>query len=145
MVIRLKNELIVNSYKTIDGRGARVEIGYGPCITIQNVSHVIVHGLNINGCEPGLAGQVRSSEAHVGHRRGSDGDAVTIMASSDVWIDHCSLARAFDGLVDVIHGSTRVTISNNYYSDHDKVREMVSVFGKIVTVSMLQTSCFWYL
>lgn len=105
MVIKLKNELKVNSNKTIDGRGAKVEIAYGPCITIQEVSHVIVHGLSIHDCTRG----------------DSDGDAITVLASSNVWIDHCTLSRAFDGLIDVTHGSTAVTISNNYYSNHDKV------------------------
>ncbi|KAI3466549.1 hypothetical protein Pfo_023212 [Paulownia fortunei] len=121
MVITLKNELMINSYKTIDGRGARVEIAYGPCITIQYVSHVIIHGISIHDCKPGNSGIVRNSPTHVGHRRGSDGDAIDIFASSDVWIDHCYLARCTDGLIDVIHASTAITISSNFFSQHDKV------------------------
>ncbi|KAJ0018867.1 hypothetical protein Pint_09845 [Pistacia integerrima] len=121
MVIRLKNELIMTSYKTIDGRGAKVEIGNGPCITIQDVNHVIIHGIGIHDCKPGKAGLVRSSTTHVGRRGGSDGDAIDIFASSNIWIDHCFLARSADGLIDVIHASTAVTISNNYFSQHDKV------------------------
>lgn len=121
MVISLKNELIMNSYKTIDGRGAKVEITNGPCITIQKVSHVIIHSISIHDCKPGKPGLVRSTPTHVGHRLGSDGDAIEIFASSYVWIDHCYLARAFDGLIDVIHASTFVTISNNFFSQHDKV------------------------
>ena len=120
-VIKLKNELMVNSYKTIDGRGARVAIANGPCITIQGVSHVIVHGISIHDCKPGEAGMVRSTPDHVGYREGSDGDAISIFASSNIWIDHCFLARCTDGLVDVIHASTAVTISNNYFTQHDKV------------------------
>lgn len=121
MVIRLKNELMVTSYKTLDGRGAKVDIGYGPCITIQDVSHVIVHGLSIHDCLPGKPGIVRSSTTHSGYRRGSDGDAITILESSHVWVDHCYLARCTDGLVDVTHGSTSVTVSNSYFTQHDKV------------------------
>lgn len=121
MVITLQNELIMNSYKTIDGRGAKVEIAYGPCITIQGVSHVIIHGISIHDCKPGKSGRVISTPTHVGKRRGSDGDAIAIFASSNVWIDHCYLARCTDGLIDVIHASTSVTISNNYFSQHDKV------------------------
>lgn len=121
MVITLKNELIMNSYKTIDGRGAKVEISNGPCITIQGVSHVIIHGISIHDCKPGKAGLVRSSLDHVGHRQGSDGDAISIFASSNVWIDHCFLARSTDGLIDIIHASTAITISNNYFTQHDKV------------------------
>ncbi|KAG4931930.1 hypothetical protein JHK87_045932 [Glycine soja] len=121
MVIRLKNELIMNSYKTIDGRGAKVEITDGPCITIQGVSHVIIHGINIHDCKPAKPGLVRSTPDHVGHRLGSDGDAISIFDSSNIWIDHCFLARSTDGLIDVIHASTAIAISNNYFTQHDKV------------------------
>ncbi|KAK4398921.1 putative pectate lyase 2 [Sesamum angolense] len=121
MVITLENELMINSYKTIDGRGAKVEIGYGPCITIQHVSHVIIHGISVHDCKPGKSGIVQDSPTHEGHRRGSDGDAIDIFDSTDVWIDHCSFARCYDGLIDVIHGSTAITISNNFFSHHDKV------------------------
>ncbi|KAK8664893.1 hypothetical protein V6N13_084664 [Hibiscus sabdariffa] len=121
MVIELENELIVNSFMTIDGRGTKVEIAYGPCITIQGVTNVIIHGISIHDCKPGMAGLVRSSPTHVGERGGSDGDAISIFASSNIWIDHCYLVRSRDGLIDVIHASTAVTISNNYFSQHDKV------------------------
>lgn len=121
MVIRLENDLILNSFKTIDGRGAKVEIAYGSCITVQGVSHVIIHGISIHDCKPGKAGFVRNNSSHVGHRERSDGDAISIFASSHIWIDHCYLARCTDGLIDVIHASTAVTISNNYFTQHDKV------------------------
>ncbi|KAJ9169160.1 hypothetical protein P3X46_020621 [Hevea brasiliensis] len=121
MVITLKNELIMNNFKTIDGRGAKVEIANGPCLTIEGVSHVIVHGISIHDCKPGKPGLVRSTPTHVGKRQGSDGDAIAVFASSNIWIDHCYLASCTDGLIDVIHASTAVTISNNYFSQHDKV------------------------
>lgn len=132
MVIVLKNELMVNSYKTIDGRGVKVEIAYGPCITVQRVSHVIIHGISIHDCKPGKAGLVRDSVSHVGKRQGSDGDAISVFGSSHVWIDHCFLARCTDGLVDVIHASTAVTISNNYFSQHDKVCFFFFFFNPLV-------------
>lgn len=44
MTIKLKEELMVNSYKTIDGRGVSVHIAGGPCITLQYVTNVIIHG-----------------------------------------------------------------------------------------------------
>ncbi|MQM01532.1 hypothetical protein Taro_034294 [Colocasia esculenta] len=121
MVIRLDNELMVGSFKTIDGRGAQVEVTGGPCITVQGADHVIIHGLSIHDCTPGKPGLVRSSPSHVGHRLGSDGDAISIFASSNVWIDHCRLSHCYDGLIDVTHGSTSVTISNSHFSNHDKV------------------------
>ncbi|KAK3039666.1 hypothetical protein RJ639_027007 [Escallonia herrerae] len=79
MVIKLKNELMVTSYKTLDGRGAKVEITDGPCITLEGVSHVIIHGLGIHDCTPGKPGMVRSSLEHVmllGHRDGYTADKV---------------------------------------------------------------------
>ncbi|KAJ6925419.1 hypothetical protein NC651_009947 [Populus alba x Populus x berolinensis] len=121
MVVTLENELMINSYKTIDGRGANVEITGGPCLKIEYVSHVIIHGISIHDCKPGKKGLVRSSPTHGGVRRGADGDAIAISASSNIWTDHCYLARCMDGLIDVIHATTAVTISNNYFTEHDKV------------------------
>lgn len=51
----------------------------------------------------------------------SDGDGVSIFGASHVWVDHCSLSNCNDGLIDAIHGSTSITISNNYMTHHDKV------------------------
>ncbi|KAG6410095.1 hypothetical protein SASPL_128143 [Salvia splendens] len=83
MVIKLKHELIFNSYKTIDGRGANVQI-------------------TGNGCQ----------QRHHPQR------ARVLL---NIWIDHCTLSHCTDGLVDITMGSTAVTVSNNYLSDHDKV------------------------
>ncbi|KAI4372304.1 hypothetical protein MLD38_010550 [Melastoma candidum] len=121
MLITLKNELIVNSHKTIDGRGTKVDIAYGPCITLQHVTNVIIHGISIHDCKQGKRGMVRSSTTHVGERLGSDGDAISVFGASNIWIDHCYLARCYDGLIDVIHASKQITITNNYFTQHDKV------------------------
>uniref|UniRef100_J3M5N9 Pectate lyase n=2 Tax=Oryza brachyantha TaxID=4533 RepID=J3M5N9_ORYBR len=51
----------------------------------------------------------------------SDGDGVCVHNSSDVWVDHCTLEDCADGLIDVVEGSTRVTLSNNLLRNHDKV------------------------
>lgn len=55
------------------------------------------------------------------HRSKSDGDGIHIWESRDVWIDHCYLAKATDGLLDVTRGSTMVTISKCFFENHDKV------------------------
>ncbi|CAN1295425.1 Probable pectate lyase 5 [Linum perenne] len=96
----------MNSFKTIDGRGASVHIAGGPCITIQYVTNVIVHGINVHDCK---------------WRTRSDGDGISIFGGSHVWIDHVSLSNCRDGLIDAIHGSTAITISNNYMTHHNKV------------------------
>lgn len=121
MVIQLKEELMMNSYKTLDGRGVNVHIAGGPCITVQYVSHIIIHGLNIHDCKQGGNAYVRDSPEHFGWRTLSDGDGVSIFGGSHVWVDHCTLSNCRDGLVDAIRGSTAITISNNYMTHHDKV------------------------
>ncbi|KAJ6323580.1 hypothetical protein OIU76_010977 [Salix suchowensis] len=121
MVIKLKEELIMNSFKTIDGRGAKVHIAGGPCITIQYVTNIIIHGINIHDCKQGGNAYVRDSPSHYGWRTLSDGDGVSIFGGSQVWVDHCSLSSCNDGLIDAIHGSTAITISNNFFTRHDKV------------------------
>ncbi|XP_041008855.1 probable pectate lyase 8 isoform X1 [Juglans microcarpa x Juglans regia] len=121
MVIRLKQELIMNSFKTIDGRGANVHIAYGACITIQFITNVIIHGLHIHDCKPTGNAMVRSSPSHFGWRTMADGDAVSIFGSSHIWVDHNSLSNCADGLVDAIMGSTAITISNNYFTHHNEV------------------------
>lgn len=105
MVIKLKQPLMVTSFKTIDGRGAHVEITGGGCISIEHVTNVIVHNINIHHCHPA----------------NSDGDGLHIFASSNIWVDHCSLSNCADGLIDCTEGSTAITISNCYFSHHDKV------------------------
>ncbi|GFP83008.1 probable pectate lyase 15, partial [Phtheirospermum japonicum] len=111
MVITLKQELIMNSFKTIDGRGANVHIANGGCITIQYVNNVIIHGISIHDCSP----------SHYGWRTMADGDGISIFGASHVWIDHNSMSSCADGLIDAIMGSTAITISNNYFSHHNEV------------------------
>ncbi|XP_047317364.1 putative pectate lyase 21 isoform X2 [Impatiens glandulifera] len=124
MTIQLKEELVMNSYKTIDGRGYNIEISNGPCVTIWNVTNVIIHGIYIHNCLPAGNSLVRDSTTHYGMRGVSDGDGISIFKSRDIWIDHCTLARCYDGLIDAIFGSTAITISNNYMLDHNEVMLM---------------------
>ncbi|PIA37174.1 hypothetical protein AQUCO_03000036v1 [Aquilegia coerulea] len=121
MLVTLKEELIVNSYKTMDGRGANVHIVGGGCITLQYVSNIIIHNIHIHHCVPSPVSNVRSSPTHYGRRTKSDGDGISIFGGSKIWIDHCSLSYCKDGLIDAIMGSTGITISNNYFSHHDEV------------------------
>ncbi|KAA8539246.1 hypothetical protein F0562_025938 [Nyssa sinensis] len=121
MLIKLKYELIVNSFKTIDGRGANVHITGGGCIMLQDISNVIIHNIHVHHCIPTGNTNIRSTPTHVGHRGMSDGDGISIFAARNLWIDHCSLSYCTDGLIDAIMGSTAITISNNYFSHHDEV------------------------
>ncbi|KZV15155.1 pectate lyase-like [Dorcoceras hygrometricum] len=121
MVIRLSQELVMNSHKTIDGRGASVHISNGPCIKIHFATNIIIHGIHIHDCVRGGSAIIRDSPQHAGHWEASDGDGIAIFAGTNIWIDHCSLSSCNDGLVDAIHGSTAITISNNFFTHHDKV------------------------
>ena len=121
MKIRLSQELIMQGDKTIDARGANVHIADGAGIMIQGVRNVIIHNLHFHNIYPGNGGMIASSVNHIGQRTRSDGDAISIFNSSTIWIDHCSMSRASDGLIDAVSGSTDITVSNNHFTDHDHV------------------------
>ncbi|CAN6166593.1 unnamed protein product [Urochloa humidicola] len=120
MVVRLRQELIVSANKTIDGRGAQVHI-VGAQITLQSVSHVIIHNVHIHHSVPHSGGMIRDSKKHYGFRTASDGDGISVLSSSNVWIDHVSMYRCSDGLIDVVNGSTAITVSNSHFTKHDHV------------------------
>lgn len=142
MTIVLKEELIMNSYKTIDGRGHDVHIANGPCITIQYVSNIIIHGIHVHDCKPGGNAMVRSSPTHYGWRTISDGDGISLFGARDVWVDHVSLARCTDGLLDAIMGSTAITVSNSYFTQHDKVMLLSHSDDYVADKSMQATIAF---
>lgn len=121
MTINLKHELIFNSFKTVDGRGANVHVTGHGCITLQYVSDVIIHNIHVHHCTPSGNTNIRASPTHVGWRGRSDGDGISIFSSRKIWIDHCSLSYCTDGLIDAIMGSTAITISNNHFAHHDEV------------------------
>ncbi|KAK3036380.1 hypothetical protein RJ639_032149 [Escallonia herrerae] len=121
MVIHLSQELIFNSYKTVDGRGADVHIVGGGCLTIQYITNVIIHNIHIHHCYQSGETNVRSSPTHYGWRTLSDGDGISISGSRDIWVDHCKLSHCKDGLIDAVLGCTGITISNNLFSHHNEV------------------------
>ncbi|MCL7026318.1 hypothetical protein MKW94_027885 [Papaver nudicaule] len=121
MVITLKQELLVSSHKTIDGRGAQVHIAYGAGITVQFARNVIIHNLRIHDTISTSGGLIRDSVDHIGLRTTSDGDGVSVYGSTNVWIDHLSMSNCKDGLIDIIEGSTAITVSNNHMTRHNDV------------------------
>ncbi|KAG6420851.1 hypothetical protein SASPL_117393 [Salvia splendens] len=100
----LKEELMMNSYKTIDGRGVNVEISNG------------IFG----------------------------GDGISIFVTHDVWIDHCTLSHCHDGLIDVVSGSTAITVSNNYKFEHNEVMLMGHSDEYVADENMQVTIAFNY-
>ncbi|MFS7953240.1 putative pectate lyase [Helianthus anomalus] len=111
----------MNSFKTIDARGVNVHIANGACITIQYVTNIIIHGLHIHDCKPNGNAMVRSSPSHYGWRTMVDMDEILIFGGSHIWIDYNSLSNCTDGLIDVVIGSTAITISNNLSTHHNEV------------------------
>ncbi|KAI3472030.1 hypothetical protein Pfo_028718 [Paulownia fortunei] len=125
MLIQLSEELIFNSYKTLDGRGADVHIIGGGCITLQYITNVIIHNIHIHHCYQAGETNIRSSPTHYGWRTKSDGDGISVFGARDIWIDHCSLSHCKDGLIDVMllghsddylpDSGMQVTISFNHF------------------------------
>lgn len=121
MIIRLSEELIVTSYKTIDGRGHQIRVMNGAQITLQFVRHVIITNIHVQDINAGKGGMIRDSIDHFGMRDQSDGDGISIYGSSNVWVDHVSMANCLDGLIDAIYYSTAITISNCHFTKHLEV------------------------
>lgn len=97
-VIRLRKPIRVQSDKTLDGRGHRVEILQSGLL-LDDVSNVVISNLVL--------------------REGTD-DAVSVYKSRLVLLDHLTLARFDDGLIDITHRSTDVTVSWCRLEDHAK-------------------------
>ena len=133
MNIRLNQELIMTGNKTIDGRGANIQITGGAGITIQFIKNVIITELHIHDIKVGNGGLIIDSEEHFGIRTQSDGDGISIFGSSNVWIDHVSMSNCYDGLIDAIMGSTAITISNSHFTKHNEVITSLTCFNRPLT------------
>ena len=96
-------------------------------------SNKSVLGLNSDSSLSGIglyvskASNVIIRNLKIGKVLASNGDAIGIQASTNVWVDHNELYSDldhnkdyYDGLVDVTHASDWVTISNNYIHNHWK-------------------------
>ncbi|KAI2620826.1 pectate lyase a [Xylaria nigripes] len=97
----------VSSNKSIIGQAGSSLTGIG--LTILGQSNVIIRNL-------------RSSKVLADY-----GDVVTVQDSANVWIDSCDFSADldhdkdyYDGLLDIVHGSEWITVSNTYFHDHWK-------------------------
>ncbi|CAI5497355.1 unnamed protein product [Closterium sp. Naga37s-1] len=93
MDVWLQADLFVPSFVTIDGQGAQVRILNGTLV-LSGARDVIIHNVEV-------AGQPR-------------GSLITLYGCKRVWIDHCSLYDAAGAIIEGWHGTTDMTISNNY-------------------------------
>ncbi|KAI3812061.1 hypothetical protein L1987_16764 [Smallanthus sonchifolius] len=135
MIISLKHELVINKDKTIDGRGVKVEIANGAGFTLPNVSNVIIHGIHMHDIKQTEGGLIKATEDQpAGMRYKSDGDGMTIFSSSKIWIDHCTLSKGVDGLIDVTLGSTAVILLGaDDLHEQDKNMQVTVTFNKFDT------------
>ncbi|CAM8931078.1 unnamed protein product [Rhodiola kirilowii] len=123
MRIKLKQPLLVSSFTTIDGRGSSIHIAEGSCLLLYKVTNVIIHSIRIHHCQPKPGGPVVApgSQSQIMQMSATDRDAIRLVGSSKIWIDHNTFYQCTDGLLDVTRGSTDITISNNWFRNHDKV------------------------
>ena len=105
-LISLSGQVDIGSNTTVLGVGS--SSGFtGGGLRLKKVSNVVIRNLN-------LSKAVKT-------------DAITVQASTKVWIDHNSLSSDrdhgkdyYDGLVDITHASDHVTVSWNTFKDHYK-------------------------
>jgi pectate lyase len=101
----------VASDKTIAGTASGGEIVDGG-LRLLEVENVIVRNLTFR--DSYVAGDWD------GKFDDNDNDGIRIDTSDHVWIDHNEFARLGDGMTDIRKDSTAVTVSWNYYHDHNK-------------------------
>ncbi|XP_059444938.1 probable pectate lyase 4 [Corylus avellana] len=121
MNIKLEKPLLISSFTAIDGRGAEVHIAGNACLMIYKESNIIIHGLRIHHCKPQAPSSVMGPGSKIMTVGQVDGDAIRLVTASKVWLDHNTLYKCNDGLLDVTRGSTEITISNNWFRYQDKV------------------------
>ena len=101
--ITLRTPLLIPSNVTIDGVGADITIA-GNGFVLDGVRNVVLRRLRFTD---GVGANV---------------DAVRLVnGARDIWIDHLSLSRYPDGLIDITRGATDVTVSWSRFTDQDKV------------------------
>ncbi|KAL9685084.1 hypothetical protein QQ045_022531 [Rhodiola kirilowii] len=88
MRIKLKQPLLVSSFTTIDGRGSSIHIAEGSCLLMYKVTNVIIHSIRIHHCRPSPGGPVIAPGSGIMQMSATDGDAIRLVGSSKIWIDH---------------------------------------------------------
>lgn len=89
-------ELVIASNKTLIGIGPDVTLDGGLRLRAKtgSVHNVIVKNLRVNGASSRV-----------------DGDAIQLFDAHHVWLDHVEVYDAADGNLDIVHGSSFVTVS----------------------------------
>lgn len=115
MAIELKSQIDVGPNITIDGRGQSVTLhDWG--LTLANTHNIIITHIKIDG------------------RFRQDAQAVNLAPAHDVWLNHLTLSRTKDRLVNVKAGSTDVTLSWIRFEQHNKVM----LFNNLVSENLFE-------
>jgi pectate lyase len=105
-LLALPASIQFTSDKTIYGDPATPGSGVtGAGLNFTDASNIIVRNLQIS--KAGL----------------DEGDAITLLRSQHIWIDHCDLSSEatggnYDGLIDITHASDFITVSWTAFHDH---------------------------
>lgn len=130
VTINLTAGMPVASNKTIDGRGRHVTLtGHGQQgLLIQGVRNVIVESLTFRDFGDTLLTAQNDPD-----------DAIAVMQSTDVWIDHNDLSMAGDKLIAVGLGSSGVTISWNHFHNQQQTVQIGAQANAAVDVNITVT------
>lgn len=137
-IIVIQNDILpgsqaigVSGDKTIMGAGAGVKLNFGFTL---NGDNIIIQNLDMmNG----------------GYNEGdTEGqDCITMNGRQNIWIDHCTMHEAMDGLIDPCKGTRFVTISYCYFY-HQKTAILIgssdSDSGAASAQSNTDKSQWWY-
>lgn len=83
-------------------------------IEMSNCNNIIFRNLELEGLW-------EWDESGLGAYDYNDWDYITVSNSHNIWIDHCTFHKAYDGVVDLKNSSSNVTISwCNFPYDNDK-------------------------
>jgi pectate lyase len=110
--------LLLTSNKTFVGLDREATLAGG--IAVRGtpdafVTNVIIANLNI---------AAETSEV--------DGDGIQLHYAHHIWVDHCALRDAADGLLDIVHGSDFVTVSHTRFSYTRAAPEPAHRFAALV-------------
>lgn len=100
-------------------------VGVG--VSFRNVSNVILRNIKVNLPQAYADVATVGSPIQISFVLAESGDAIGVIASHNVWIDHVELwsdsdhdKDYYDGLLDITHGSYAVSVTNSYLHNHWK-------------------------
>ncbi|KAK7047630.1 hypothetical protein VNI00_006398 [Paramarasmius palmivorus] len=145
---------------TISGDAA-VKVGPNTTVVGQKGSSLVGVGLRVIDASNVIIRNVKISKVLA-----DTGDAIGIQSASQVWIDHVdlssdldhdkcrhlpkelsySLRSSYDGLLDITHGATGVTVSNSKFYNHYKaslVGHSDSNYEEDVAITVTYVGNYW--